>query len=270
LNSFASFRQFLFAACALAITQSANADGFAAAASPSRFEIEAKAGEVISKMLDIQHVGPKASEYMVRTADWTLSEERGLEFYDTLQPGSCRPWVKLERKLVKVDAKSRKSFRFEVHIPADADPMECRFAIMVEGADQKVVPLMKDIGLQLPLSGRLGVIVYVAIGGAAPKLEVLEISRTSGADALPFVHVKNTGNAHGRLDGALKATDAAGKSFFLPVSTIPVMPGQSRMLTLTPAENLQTKKTVSVVYPVKVTGKLEWDQGAFQIDADLK
>ncbi len=270
MNSFVSFRQFVFATFALAISQSAHADGFAAAASPSRFEIEAKAGEVISKMLDIQHVGPKSSEYMVRTADWTLSEERGLEFYDTLQPGSCRPWVKLERKLVKVDAKSRKSFRFEVHIPADADPMECRFAIMVEGADQKVVPLMKDIGLQLPLSGRLGVIVYVAIGGASPKLEVLEINRVAGGDALPFVHVKNTGNAHGRLDGSLKATDAAGKSFFLPVSTIPVMPGQSRMLTLTPAENLQTKKAVAVVYPVKVTGKLEWDQGAFQIDADLK
>ncbi len=268
MNSFVKLAVGL--ACSISFCTPVLADGFAAAASPSRFELEGKAGEIISKMLDIQHVGPKASEYMIRTADWTLSEERGLEFYDALQPGSCRPWVKLERKLVKVDAKSRKAFRFEVHVPPNTDPMECRFAIMVEGADQKVVPLMKDLGIQLPLSGRLGVIVYVAIGGAVPKLEVLEVKREGGADALPVVTVKNTGNAHGRLDGALKAVDATGKSFFLPVSTIPVMPGQSRSLVLTPAENLQTKKSLAVVYPIKVTGKLEWDLGAFQVEADLK
>jgi fimbrial chaperone protein len=270
LNLFAKSITALAVLAAALLPVTAKSDGFAAAASPSRFELEAKPGEIVSKLLDIQHVGPKQSEYLIRTADWTLSEERGLEFYETLQPGSCRPWVKLERKTIKVDAKSRKAFRFEVHIPADATPMECRFAIMVEGTDQKIVPLMKDIGVQLPLSGRLGVIVYVAIGGATPKLEVLQISRNTGADALPFVEVKNTGNAHGRLDGALKAVDSSGKTFFLPVSTIPVMPGQSRILTLTPAENLQTKKTVVPVYPIKVTGKLEWDQGAFEVVADVQ
>ena len=67
------------------------AAGFAAAASPSRFELEAKPGDVLSRTLDLQHIGPEGTEYVIRSADWILTEEKGLEFFDALQPGSCRP-----------------------------------------------------------------------------------------------------------------------------------------------------------------------------------
>ena len=83
------------------------ASGFAAAASPSRFELEAKPGDVLSRTLDLQHIGSEGTEYVIRSADWVLTEEKGLEFQDALQPGSCRPWLRLERRSVRLDPRVR-------------------------------------------------------------------------------------------------------------------------------------------------------------------
>ncbi len=261
---------FVLAGLTLGSSHLAYADGFAAAATPSRFEIEAKAGEIVSKVLEIQHVSDVSTEYGLRTADWSLSDERGLEFFDQLQPGSCRPWVRLERRNIKMNAKSKRGFRFEIHVPADTTPMECRFAIMVENFEQKAVPIFKTAPLDIPVTGRLGVIVYVSVGGAVPKLELIGLNRAEKqADGHPTVTIKNTGTAHGRLDGALQAVDAKGQVFVLPVSTVPIMPGQTRALTLTPAQNMNNKKPVKVEYPVKVKGKLDWDAGNFEFDQEL-
>lgn len=249
----------------------ASAAGFAAAASPSRFVLQSKPGEVISRSVEIQHVGNESTEYVLRSADWTLTEERGLEFYDALQPGSCRQWLKLERRTVRMEARSRRRVRFEVHVPPEASPGECRFALLVENYEQRAMPLISSAPIQLPLTGRLGVVVYVAIGGAQPKLSMVEV--TTGDDAgerVPMVTVRNDGNAHGRLDGALKGTDASGRSFFFPVSTLPVMPGQTRHLALIPAEDLQGKKRPKLTFPVKLSGRLDWEHGGFGVEAEVR
>lgn len=258
-------------AAIITMAGSAVAGGFAVSASPSRFELHAKAGEVLARTLDLQHVAPEPTEYVLRTADWALTEERGLEFFDALQPGSCRPWVKLERRSVKIDGRSRRKFRFEVHVPPQATQGECRFALLVENYEQKAVPVIKDAPVSLPLSGRLGVIVYVQIGGAQPKLEVSGIALgQENGETMPMVTVRNTGDAHGRLEGALRGTDAAGKALYFPVSTLPVMPGQTRRLALVPAEDLTSKKRPTVTYPVKLSGQLDWENGQFDIQAELK
>ena len=255
----------------LAVASPSWAAGFAASASPSRFEFQTKAGEVISRTLEIQHIGDESTEYVVRSADWVLTEERGLEFFDALQPGSCRTWVRVERRTVKIEPRGRKRYRFEVHVPADATPGECRFALLIENYEQRAVPLIKDAPIQLPLTGRLGVIVYVAIGDAQPKLSMMAVDMgEENGMRMPMVTVRNDGNAHGRLEGALRGTDAAGKSYFFPVSTLPVLPGQTRRLALVPAEDLQSKKRPTVAYPVRLTGRLDWDNGQFDVQADVK
>lgn len=261
----------LWAALGLLLPAAANAGAFAASASPSRFELQAKPGDVISRTLEIQHVGSDPTEYAVRSADWVLTEERGLEFFDALQPGSCRQWVRLERHNVKVEARSRKRFRFEVHVPREVTSGECRFALLIENYEQKAVSVLKDAPISLPLTGRLGIIVYVAFGGAQPKLELTSV--TLGADngePVPVANVRNDGNAHGRLEGALRGVDATGKAYYFPVSTLPVMPGQTRQLPLLPAEDMTTKKRPKVVYPVKLSGRLDWDNGQFDVQAEIK
>ena len=248
----------------------ARASGFAAAASPSRFELEAKPGDVLSRTLDLQHIGSEGTEYVIRSADWILTEEKGLEFFDALQPGSCRPWLRLERRAVRLEPRIRRKLRFEVHVPADAPVGECRLAILVENYDQRAIPLIKDSPIQLPLTGRLGVIVYVAVGGAQPKISLVSVAMgEDNGERVPMVTVRNDGNAHGRLEGALRGTDADGKTVFFPVSTLPVLPGQTRRLPLLPAENLTTKKKPGLRYPVTLSGRLDWDNGGFDIQAQM-
>ncbi len=260
------------AALAVAIAPGASrADGFSAAATPSRFELEAKAGQVLSRSIELQHVGAKDSEYALRSADWTLGEERGLEFFSELQPGSCRPWLRLERKTVKMRPNEKRKIRFEVHVPEGATRGECRFALMVEGNDSKQVSLTKDAQVQLPLSGRLGIIVYVGIGGAQPRLELESVAAVDDQGRrVPAVVVHNTGDAHGRLDGALQGVDASGKSLLFPVSTLPVMPGQRRALPLTPMESMTSQTRSELAWPVKLNGRLDWAGGGIEVAREVK
>jgi fimbrial chaperone protein len=249
----------------------AQASGFAVAATPSRFELVAKPGEVVSRTVELHHVGSEPAEYTLRSADWTLGEQRGLEFFDALQAGSCRPWFRLERRTVRMEPNARRRVRFEVEVPADAPAGECRFALLVENHDQRTIPLIKDSPVTLPMTGRLGVIVYLSIGGAAPKLSVgpLSLGEQQGA-RVPMITVTNEGNAHGRLDGALRGTDAAGRTLFFPVSTLPVLPGQTRQLALHPTQDLQSKRPVAVQYPITLSGRLDWEKGQFEVKGELK
>lgn len=265
----------LLLACALAgpllPSSAARADGFSAAATPSRFELAAKQGQVLSRSIELQHVGTKESEYALRSADWELSEEKGLEFFNELRPGSCRPWVRLERKTVKLAPNAKRKVRFEVHVPEAAPRGECRFALMVESADSKQVSLLDDAQVKLPLSGRLGIVVYVAIGGAEPKLSLVDVKVVDeNGQRTPAVVVRNDGDAHGRLDGALQGADAAGKQLIFPVSTLPIMPGQTRALPLTPAEGMTSRKRPDLTYPVKLNGRLDWDGGDIEVRRDVQ
>lgn len=251
--------------------QDARAGAFAAAATPSRFELEAKPGEVVSRTLEIQHVGAEPVEYVIRSADWELGEARGLEFFDALRPESCRPWLRLERRKLTLPARSRRKLRFEVHVPADAPVGECRFALLIESYDQTAIPLLKDSPISLPLTGRLGVIVYVTIGGARPRLEVQGIALgDADGERIPQLSVRNAGNAHGRLEGVLRGVDAAGREVFLPVSTLPVLAGQQRRLSLVPVTDLKSKKRPVVSYPLRVRGRLDWAFGHFDFDSEVR
>src|SRR3546814_3573943 len=79
---------------------------------------------------------------------------------------------------------------------------------MIEG-DPQIVPG----GAAVPVSGRIGVIVYLAIGDAAAQLEVVghEVRTVDGND-VPVLEVRNSGNAHGRLQGFVVGRDADGKT----------------------------------------------------------
>src|SRR5262245_65971047 len=73
--------------------------GFAAGLSPSKFELRAKPGEVVRDTVTILNPGNAPADYLLRTADWGLNDASGIEFVeDAFADGSCRPWVRLERK----------------------------------------------------------------------------------------------------------------------------------------------------------------------------
>ncbi len=236
-------------------SQPAAAQGFGASISPPRFELQVKPGQTQRQVIDIQHVGVEAGRFRVYTNDWTLLADGSVVFSDALAPDSGRPWVALERRELSVEPNARYRYRFEITAPTDAAVRECRFAIMVEGVDPARVA---QANLNIPVGGRIAVIVYAAIGGAAPRLEVTahHVAQVNGR-ALPVLEVRNTGNAHGRMEGFLNGTDAAGQDFELSPSDLPILPGATRTVPIVPVTE-ERKPLPPIQYPFKVKGTLEW------------
>ena len=232
----------------------AQAQGFAALVSPPRFELNAKAGEKLREVVEITNAGAQAARYRFKTAEWKLDENAAASFDESLAPGSCRPWVAIESRQVTVSPGGKYRYRFEVAPPADAPAGECRFAILIEGDEQ---PVQAAGGATFPVSGRLGVIVYVTLGGAEADLSVVgsRVAPVNG-EPMPVIMVKNAGNAHGRLAGFLKGKDASGKEVEFTASTLPILPGETRAISLVPYG--EGDQVVKVAYPITVRGKLEW------------
>lgn len=254
------------------LTAVAYAAPFEIAVAPSRFELTAKSGERLGQSLDIHNLGSSATAVSLRTLDWTYSPDGQITYHDELLPSSCRPWVALERRTLNVPGQSKTSFRFQVTPPADAPRGECRFMIAIEGVEPAQQTIIRSGGanLSLPVTGRIAVAVYLMLGGAAPKLELQQITMNDVAGKrTPTISVTNTGDAHGRLEGLLEAKDAKGQVFNLAVEGTPVMPGQTRTLALVPkAEDGQKPPQPS--YPIQASGILDWDKGSFKVNAELK
>jgi len=227
---------------------------FSLAVSPPRFELSAKPGERVREVLELTHSDARPGAYKFKTADWTLRPDASVDFTDELSPGSCRPWVAIERRELSITPGRPYRFRFEVAPPADTPPMECRFAVMIEGQQPAAAP-----GVPIALGARIGVIVYVAIGEVAPVLELAgtSVQQVDGR-ATPVLKIRNTGNAHGRLAGFLTGTDAGGTGLELQASTTPIMAGETREIPLLATKPGDTETIVAIRFPIAIGGKLEW------------
>jgi fimbrial chaperone protein len=245
--------------CVLAVlgvahAASAHAQGFAAMVSPPRFELSAQPGKTLRSVIEVSNRSTAPARYLMHTADWNFSADFTVNFHDELQPGSCRPWVAIERPEVVVPGAGTLRYRFEVNVPADAPAGECRFAVMIEGAEPSIA---RSKGLDMPVSGRIGVIVYLTIGSGAPSLEVLGPETTTlNGRQIPTLRVHNSGTAHGRMSGFLTGKDAKGISYDFTPSDFPILPHEEREVFLTPSTATDDHPTLT--FPVTVKGTLEW------------
>jgi hypothetical protein len=258
-------RPLLILCTALAVATAASpawSQTFAAMVSPPRFELTAKPGETVRSVFELNNRADGTSEYLLHTADWTLSPEFNVTFSDELAPGSCRPWVALERPSALLPGGGTIRYRFEVAVPADAAPGECRFAIMIEGKESSIA---KAGAVSMPMTGRIGLIVYMKVGDASPNLELAgnHIVKVSGRD-LPTLRMRNTGNAHGRVSGFLTGTDANGTKYDFNPSDFPILAGTEADVYLTPSTS--TDDHPVLVFPVHVQGTLEWEKNKLKID----
>ena len=261
-------------ACALLAGATLSQAGvFEIAVSPARFEVSAKSGGRLGQSLEIFNQDSQATELVVKTLDWDYTERGELKFYDELRPGSCREWVTLERPRLKVPARGKSTYRFQIDVPAGAPAQECRLMLAIEGAQPVAQPAVQSggVSVSLPVNGRIGVAVYVAINGAQPVLKIDSVTtlKSAGKPDQPAVIVSNSGNAHGRLDGALDARDANGQTFEMTPDNSPIMPGQTRTIVLQPRQ-IADMKPLTVALPIKTTGTLDWDNGSFKVDAEFK
>jgi fimbrial chaperone protein len=253
------------ALCALLLPAGASAQEFAVVVSPPRFEDRTEAGKTYRNVVEITNTSSKSARFTVHTADWTLDATGAPVFDQALASGSCRPWVGIEANQIQVKANGKRRYRFEVAVPAGTPRGECRFAMMIEGEPQ---PARGNV--PLPVSGRIGVIVYLAIGDAAPKLEVLD---TRSADVqgrrLPVLRVRNGGEMHGRLDGYLAGVDAKGTRIVLVPDNGPILVGATRDIPLYPQAEDGGAQAPTIVYPLRIKGRLDAEKQRVEIDATL-
>jgi len=236
---------------------------------PSRFELSAQPGQVLAQILEIGNDETAPGDFSVRTADWTYRADSGVDFRsDTLAPGSCRPWVRIERPLIKVGGHQKRRYRFEVHIPEGAAPGLCRFALLVEPADDGAA-IVPSSGLVIPIHGQLGVIVYVRVGGSRPVLAIDKIAlQQMDGRMTPVAMITNSGTAHGRAEGLLTGTDATGRPLEFTVSNLPILPGETRAIPIWAGDAPNGKPPV-LKPPVNIHGSIEWEGGRQKIDALL-
>jgi fimbrial chaperone protein len=244
------------------LSGAASAQGFSALVSPPRFEGKVQPGETYRNVVEITNVSDQTSTLSVHTADWTLDAQGGAVFSDALAPGSCRPWVGIEAPTIQMQPQGKRRYRFEVAVPAGTPAGQCRFALMIEGEPQAVPGSAAP-----PVSGRIGVIVYLTLGDAKAQLQVAGAGRqvVEGSE-LPVLQVRNAGNAHGRPAGFLEGVGADGRKLVFVPSGLPVLPGETRAIVLTPQADDPDSPAPKVAFPVRVTGRLEWDDGRLDLD----
>jgi hypothetical protein len=264
-------RRALVAALLALALPPALAQDFAASATPPRYELEARPGTVVRQVLTLGNESNLAASYIVRTNDWDLNDAGGPVFFDELRPASCRPWVRIERREVRLKPLEQRRYRFEVHVPQDAPEGECRFALMVEQPPDVAAATGGAGNVRFPIQGRLGVIVYLRVGSAAPRLELEGVrTETVNAQKVPVAVFRNAGNAHGRPAGVLEAVDADRRSLELTVSPSPVLPGRTRAVPIWPQAAQESDKPPALRYPLTLKGKIEWDGGSRDIDLTLR
>lgn len=247
---------FIASACFSVGTTTLYAQEFAALVTPPRVEARVEAGKTLRQIIEITHAGTQTSAYRIYTTDWTFAADGTVTFLEPLQPNSCRPWVALERTELVLAPQAKRRFRFEVSAPPDAPAGECRFAIMIEGRDVSVT--MKD-GVNFPMAGRIGVIVYASVGNGAPVLEVISSgSKLVEGRATAMLQVRNTGNAHGRLTGILAGKDSRGTAFELTPADVPILIGETRSIALLVQPEGKDNLPPTLSFPISVDGQLEW------------
>jgi len=253
----------------LLAVHAAMANGFSVLVSPPRFELSGKPGEVLRNYVEINNPNNQPITLELRTADWDMSESGATTFYPPeLQPGSCRPWARIERHQIRLPAQATRRYRFQIEIPGDAPAGECRLALLLEAPLEDAVIAQADT-LKIPVQGRLAVVMYIAVGDAAPDLEVQEVllDEVNGQPS-PVALVHNRGNAHARTAGFVDARDAAGRHLEFAVASLPILPGQTRRVNLRRADP-EGSEAEAFVPPLDLQGEIEWETGKREIRARI-
>lgn len=234
---------------------------FSSSLSPPRFEIVVAPEMTERRVVELSNGNTRAAKYRVYTSEWDLDASGNLSYSEALRSDSCRPWVAIERERFVLPAGGKIRFRFEVKPPADVPFRECRFALFFEGDDDNLDPKAP-----IATNGRMGVIVYLHTPGLTIEAQALS-SSVIEADGrkIPALDLKNIGTATLRVGGFLSGRDAVGKKIFFSPSGMPLLPGQTRTISMVPVDPLRDAKTNSID---SMKADLTW-QWPLEIQGDL-
>jgi len=242
--------------------------------SPPNFELKGKPGDILREVITIENADTSPGIYQVRTADWEIDKQGGVVIHPAEKPltaSSCRPWTRIERKTFKLLPKRIKRYRFEVHVPADAQDGECRFAVLISPAPE-TIDAMKFGSFNVPVAGAIAVVVYVTVGKAKPELEFKGVfKKTNDGKTALSVRLHNWGNAHARPSGSVVAKDVGGRKAELLLSPFPILPAETRDIRLFADKEISGIENIEeLAFPLYLKGLIEWDGGTYKVDTILE
>jgi hypothetical protein len=238
---------------------------------PPRFEITGNPGDKVRQVIEITNQANKEVTFDMRTADWEFDANFGVIVRaDSLTAGSCRPWVALEQRQIKLKPGQKKKFRFEITVPSGTPDGECRFAVLItpskEQKKTEAQPPGQGRRIKLELTAQFAAVVYLGIGKAEAKLEVQGFTvKKVGSKKVPAVKLRNSGNAHGRPAGELTGKDASGNPVTFTVAGFPVLAGKTAVVALEPSS--QTK---SYKFPLTLKGDILWEGGSAKAEGTIQ
>jgi hypothetical protein len=241
------------------------AQEFSLVVTPPRFEVRTKAGTTYRNVIEINNTSKKTARFNVKTADWALDASGSAVFSEKLATNSCRPWVGIEAADISVKGNGKRRYRFEVKVPPNTKDGECTFAIMIEGEPQVV-----GGQVAMPVSGRIGVIVYLAIGNAAPSIAISKsYVATIKGNSIPVLQVQNRGTMHGRLEGYLDGVDAKGQRIVFVPDNSPILIGANRAIALYPQPEGKSNQAPTISYPLRIKGRLDSETQKLDVELTL-
>lgn len=252
-----------------------SAQAFNSVVSPPYFDLKAKPGAVLRESLTLTNLESTPARFSVMTGDWDITEQGQVVFLEGKpRPGSCRPWVRIERREITVPGRLSRPFRLEVEVPADTKLSHCHFAVFFEGLAEAAPPFKPaddKASAGFSIAGRLAVVVYVTIGDAGPRFEIRGFGTEQvGERVYPLVTIYNAGDAYGRPSGILQARDTTGQTFEMVVEQVPVLPGHSRPVRILPDDPAAPMPPLRYFLPLQLKGAIEWRGGKTEIDTTIR
>lgn len=259
----------------LFLSSPALAGDFALSLAPPRFELAAQPGQTVRGVAELANAADTAADLSFETAEWELTPDGGVIISNPLKPGSCRPWVAIERRQTVLQAKAQLRYRFEVTPPEGTPPTECRFAIVISSNEQRLTP---SEGVSVPVVAQLALIVYVTVGDVKPQLRIVSVDVADiNGTKTPVLLVENTGLAHGRLSAFLSGIDANGVKREFSPATLPVLPGETRRIALNvdaggdaiearERPEKPGREAEPIAFPLSIKGTINDSVSSFQFD----
>ena len=170
-------------------TAPVHASGFEAMVSPPRFELQSDPGETLRQIVTIQNAGDRPASFAVRTADWDLSADGGLTIHPPeLQPGSCRPWARIERRSLRLPAQGLEDAGVAVALVDGAvGGEEIHEAVALDVLDPDALGLLDDDVQRVVVVGAVALGLLRTIGDPNVRfredpVRILRVRRIESAD----------------------------------------------------------------------------------------
>lgn len=206
--------------------------------SPTRVELNVKAGKQVTDALLLTNVGDTPSLVSIKTADWDMNDQGSVLLRtDEKAPDSASDWIKVNPTTFTIAPGDHQQVRYTVSVPKGVEDSGYHSAIIItmRAADPAgKPPLPSGKGRSIEVNGQFNYYVYLTVGHPLPKGRLTGFKAVRSPEGVETeFSVRNTGNVHFRTKGTIAIKDHSGHVVgTIQIPSYPVLPDMNRTLKL--------------------------------------